>query len=517
MSHTTAQDPASSGATRRLRILVIEDDSELREVLAEVLEEHGYRAVTATNGREGLRQIRAYEPDVVVLDLMMPLMDGWQFRLEQKRDPAIAGIPVIAMSASESAAAATIDTDLYVKKPFTPAEMIEAIDDLLVRQQRKHEVVEAAQTERLIALGTLAAGMAHEINNPLTYVFLNITGAMRQLGTFGALTASQREVVARTNTILRSALDGSERIRGIVSGIRLFSRSESAPLGPVDLRVCVDAALRLVMNDLRVRARLRVEHGDPPFVMGDEGRLGQVFLNLLSNALQAIEEGAPDDNEVRVATWADDEGRAVVEIRDTGVGIPGHLLGRVFEPFFTTKPVGKGTGLGLSISHGIVRALGGEITADSTVGEGTTFRVVLPPATQVEPRSEPVEMSPDARPLAVLVIDDEPAIGDALRGALPPGHDVIVAASAREAIERFNALQHYDVVLCDVQMPGMSGIELYRYARRVWPKIARAMVFMTGGSLTPDARALVEADGRSVLEKPLDLDRLQVIFATVPR
>jgi len=272
-----------------------------------------------------------------------------------------------------------------------------------------------------------------------------------------------------------------------------------------------------VMNDLRVRARVRVEHGEPPFVMGDEGRLGQVFLNLLSNAIQAIEEGAPDKNEIRIATWADEDGRAAVEIRDTGMGIPEHLLGRVFEPFFTTKPVGKGTGLGLSISHGIVRAFGGEITAASTVGEGTTFRVVLPPVTHLDLKTEPVEMTPADRPLTVLVVDDEPAIGEALRGALPPGHDIVVAASAREAIERFNALQQYDVVLCDVQMPGMSGIELYRYARKVWPKVARAMVFMTGGSLTPEARALVEADGRGVLDKPLDLDQLQVLFASVPR
>src|SRR5438105_1959580 len=136
----------STGAVRRLRVLIVEDDGDLRETLADVLEAHGYRAVTATNGRDGLRQVRAYEPDVVVLDLVMPLMDGWQFRLEQKRDPTIATIPVITMSASDSAAAATIDTDLYVRKPFSPEQLIEAVDTVLVRQQRKLEVVEAAQT-----------------------------------------------------------------------------------------------------------------------------------------------------------------------------------------------------------------------------------------------------------------------------------------------------------------------------------------------------------------------------------
>ena len=205
-----------SGPVRRMRVLIVEDDGDLRESLADVLEERGYRAVTATDGREGLRQMRAYEPDIVVLDLMMPLMDGWQFRLAQKRDPSLAAIPVIAISASESAAAATIDTDLYLRKPFMPEKMVEAIDNVLLTHARKHESVEAAQTERLIALGTLAAGMAHEINNPLTYVFLNLTGALRSLASVDR--ARDRDALAHTEHMLRATLDGAERIRGIVSG-----------------------------------------------------------------------------------------------------------------------------------------------------------------------------------------------------------------------------------------------------------------------------------------------------------
>jgi signal transduction histidine kinase len=510
-------DPAASGSNRRLRILVVEDDSELREVLAEVLEAHGFRAVTATNGREGLRQIRAYEPDVVVLDLCMPLMDGWQFRLEQKRDPSIASIPVIAMSASDSAAAATIDTDLYVKKPFTPEQMVEAIDNVLLTQQRKQEVVENAQTERLIALGTLAAGMAHEINNPLTYVFLNITGAMRQLAAVDRTHDKDRTALGLADCMLRDALEGSERIRGIVSGIRLFSRAENGPVTAVDVRACLEASLRLVMNDLRVRARLYAQYESTPHVLADEGRLGQVFLNLLTNAIQAIEEGAPERNQIRVSAYTDDLGRAVVEVGDSGSGIPEHLRSRIFEPFFTTKAVGKGTGLGLSISHGIVRSLGGEIVCESVVGQGTTFRVTLPRAAASVLAPEAPAVTPAARPLSILVVDDEPAIGEALRNALPRGHDIAIAASAREAIDRFDAREHFDVVLCDVQMPGMSGVELYKHARGAWPKIARAIVFMTGGTVTPEARALLDADGRTILEKPLDLDRLQALLSALPR
>jgi signal transduction histidine kinase len=496
------------------RVLVVEDDLDLRETLADTLESNGYRTVTAVNGRDGLRQVRVCAPDVVVLDLCMPVMDGWQFRLEQKRDPAIAAIPVIACSASDSAAAATIDSDLYLRKPFTPAQMVDAIEQVMGAQQRRQAAAAAAQTERLIALGTLAAGMAHEINNPLTYVFLNLTGAMRALDGVDRVDPRTRAALDKSDRMLRAALEGSERIRGVVGGIRLFSRAEQSPAGPVEIRPCLDAALRVVMHDLRTRARLAVEHGEPPFVLADEGRLGQVFLNLLGNAVQAIPEGAPERHEVRVVTSTDDAGRAVIEISDTGVGIPEHLLGRVFEPFFTTKPIGKGTGLGLSISHGIVRSLGGEITARSEVGRGTTFRVCLLPAVACALPHAPVVAEPARRTLSILVVDDEPAIGLALRHALPDAGDVVVAASAREAIERFTAHQSYDVVLCDVQMPGMSGIELYRYARGVWPRIADAMVFMSGGAITTEERALLEGDERPLLDKPLDLERLQALLAS---
>ena len=363
---------AERGPGRRARVLVVEDEADLRESLADSLEANGYRAITAADGREGLRRLRACEADCVVLDLAMPVMDGWQFRYEQQRDPSIAKIPVVAISAVQNTDA-KIDADCYLRKPFASEQMLAAIDSLVARTEPSH-------VERMIALGTVASSLAHEVNNPLTYVLLNITGAMQVIAQTDRSDERTRDALDLAERMLRDALDGSERIRGVVDGIRLFSRAERGPTSPVDVHRCLDAALKVVMADLRARARLTFEPGPLPFVLAHEGRLGQVFLNLLTNAVQAIEEGAPDRNEIRVVTRTDATGRAVVEIVDTGTGIPAHLLARVFDSYFTTKPAGKGTGLGLSISQGIVHALGGEITAESEVGRGTTFRVSLLPA-----------------------------------------------------------------------------------------------------------------------------------------
>jgi signal transduction histidine kinase len=497
-------------------ILVIEDDADLRESLAATLEDHGYAVVTAANGHDGLLKMRAFHPAAVVLDVFMPGMDGWQFRLEQRHDPALSSTPVVAMSASHSAAAAAIDADLYLEKPFAAAAIVGAVETVLLTEERKQETVIDAQTERLIALGTLAAGVAHEINNPLTYVLLNLSAALKHLATVQS--DSHGATIERIDRLLRDATEGSERIRSIVHGIRLFSHSAERSATPVDVRTAIESALRLVMNELRMRTRLTTDLDTVPLVLADESQLGQVFLNLLTNAIQAIPEGDPTNHEIRVATRTDGQGRALIEVVDTGGGIPLHLHTRIFDPFFTTKPTGEGTGLGLSISHGIVRALGGEITVKSEVGRGSTFRVAIP-ATGARRRDqrEPLSLEVPGGPqrLRVLVVDDEPAVCAALASALAAVHDVVEATSAREALDRIAANPTYDVLLCDVQMPGMSGIELFRRLRSTWPELRARVIFMTSGGVSPDIEALLAAAKVPVLAKPLAIERLHALLASV--
>ena len=354
----------------------MEDDADLREAVCDALTDVGYDVRTALDGSDGLCKLREWRPDVVVLDLMMPKLDGWQFRVEQRKDPILAGIPVVAISASGNATAAAIDADAFLRKPLDADVLCRAIDEVVAARIRWQDPAKIAEADRLATLGTLAAGLAHEINNPLTYVLIQLSHVVRLLPDLA--TDGNRSTVDHIQDLARGALDGAERIREIMKGIRTFSRIDTQTMKPVDVRVPIDAALKLVANELRHRAKLVKQVEDLPIVMGNEGRLGQVFLNLFTNAIHAFPENAPHEHELRVTAGREAAGDLVVEVADTGCGIAPHALPHVFEPYFSTKPIGQGTGLGLSISRNIIASHGGRIEVTSELGRGSTFRIVLP-------------------------------------------------------------------------------------------------------------------------------------------
>ncbi|MBI5497461.1 MAG: PAS domain S-box protein [Deltaproteobacteria bacterium] len=261
---------------------------------------------------------------------------------------------------------------------------------------RKRDTARTMHVDRMIAVGTLAAGVAHEINNPLTYVASNLGYLAQHLpGLISECAASRaRQVtlaggpgtgestkvpVGELAAAVREALDGVSRVTMIVRDLKTFSRTAPQCHGPVDVRRVLDTVVRLATAETRHRARVVKDFAVvlPP-VAAEETRLGQVFLNLLVNAAQAIPEGSAETNEIRLMACPAGAGRVMVEVRDTGAGIPVETLPRIFDPFFTTKPVGQGTGLGLSICRGIVEGLGGEIVVESQVGKGSVFRVILP-------------------------------------------------------------------------------------------------------------------------------------------
>lgn len=366
----------SASAHPSLYVLLIEDDNDLREALSDALVESGHRVATAVDGNDGLRQLREARPDVVVLDLMMPNLDGWQFRVAQRKDPMLATIPVVAISASGSPTAAAVDADLFLRKPIEADVLLHAVEAVVLAREKRLAPTRVAELDRLAALGTLSASLAHEINNPLTYVLIQVAQVVRLLP--GLDREGNDPRVKQLEELSRSVLEGAERIRAIMLAIRTFARVDDHAMRPVDVRVPLDAALKLVANELHHRARVVKHYDEPPMVIANEGRLGQVFLNLLTNAIHAVPDGAPEENEVRVTTGADDSGNLVVEIADTGAGMPPHVLARVFEPYFSTKPVGQGTGLGLAISRNIIAQHGGTIGVTSEPRRGSTFRITLP-------------------------------------------------------------------------------------------------------------------------------------------
>jgi CheY-like chemotaxis protein len=303
-------------------------------------------------------------------------------------------------------------------------------------------------------------------------------------------------------------------VQRIVRDVKTFARGDDDVRGPLDVAAVVDAALQLAGSDLRQRARLVRDFARVPKVEANESRLGQVFLNLLVNAAQALPEGR--DNEVRVRIFAPDERAVVVEITDTGTGIPADALPRVFDPFFTTKPVGVGTGLGLFVCQGIVASLGGTLELESVEGKGTTVRVRLPaidPAAVPVPSVPPVSSAPTAtRRARVLLVDDEPSLGRALAAALRGEHDVVAVTSGQEALELFAVDDDFDVVLSDLMMPRMTGMALWARVNATRPELAARFVFVTGGAFTPEAAAFLD-EGRPQLEKPFDMAELRALLA----
>jgi PAS domain S-box-containing protein len=365
------------------------------------------------------------------------------------------------------------------------------------------------QTDRMAAIGTLAAGLAHEVNNPLAYVLSNMNHVLDQLPQLasalrGPTPPPGASAAARLDELVQSlaeALEGAERVRAIVRDVRIFSRADEAPAAPLDVRRVLDSAIGMARNEIRHRARLVCDYGDLPRVQANESRLGQVFLNLLLNAAQALTEGDSTRNEVHVRAFSDDAGSVVVEIADTGCGIAPEALPRVFDPFFTTKPMGVGTGLGLAICHSIVTGLGGSISLESAVGQGTTARITLPPSEGYESAPRLRAAAPVARS-RVLVVDDEPAVGRAIRRELARHHDVTVARGGREALDLLRADASYDVVLCDVMMPDLGGDELWEHVRRERPGLEQRFLFMTGGAFTQRAREFLASVRNRCLDKP---------------
>ena len=380
---------------------------------------------------------------------------------------------------------------------------------------RREMEARLAQSERLAALGTLLAGIAHEMNNPLAYTLLGIEDAIAQLDRL----AAPAEDVAKLRESLESAVHGATRVAAIIGQIRASSRPEVEERGPVDLRGVLESALRVTHNELHHRARLLTSIADVPPVLGSAQRLEQVFLNLLVNAVQALPDGRAE-NEIGVTLQSTSKGEVVIEVSDNGPGIPAEVRSRIFDPFFTTKPVGLGLGLGLSICHGIVMHHGGTITVYSTPGRGSTFRVALPALATAAaawpgaPVTTPTTTGVPAGRRRVLVIDDEPALSTMIRRVLAKDCDVDLAGDAREGLERLDGPDGYDVILCDLMMPDMTGMDLFAEVARRHPGIERRFVFMTGGAFTPRATEFLAKVENRRLEKPFET---AVLKATVAR
>jgi PAS domain S-box-containing protein len=385
--------------------------------------------------------------------------------------------------------------------------------------ERREILAHLAVSDRMASLGTLAAGVAHEINNPLAYVSSNLAMLAEELPALLEGRGRAKVSVSDVKDLLSDAILGAARVREVVRDLRSLARVDERVLEPVNVREVLESSLRMATNEIRHRARLVQRLHDVPPVLANASRLGQVFLNLLINAAQSIPDGRAASHEIRVATFTTASGEVAVEVSDTGSGIPRELVGRVFDPFFTTKPMGVGTGLGLSICHRIVTSLNGRISAESAPGEGATFRVVLPAMAQAE--SIGPDSNGDPEPVAapqrgrVLVIDDEPKLANAIRMLLVDQHDVVAVTRARDALTLLQAGEQFDAALCDLMMPEINGAEFHEWVSRTTPSFAPRIVFLTGGAFTDTTREFLTRVENACLEKPFDPAVLRSLIAEV--
>ncbi len=421
------------------------------------------------------------------------------------------------MLAWRAAPAKSLDVIFATARDVT--DLVRTAEELVASKEH------LARTERLASLGALAAGMGHEINNPLLAVLSNLgfaeeaaQVALRTLADGNVDQPVVEQAIAQLR-VLRDALAdagmGADRVRTIVQDLRRFARTESVASQTLKLPAVLEAALQIAapeLGDLRVIRQL----GATPEVNADASKLAQVFAHLLVNAAQALLDRS-ERNEIRIRTSSDASGSAVIEVIDTGVGIAPEVVQHVFDPFFTTKRNGEdmGLGLGLAICHSHVAMFGGEIDVISTPGKGSTFRVVLP-AARAAVKTQTIRLpliKPETR-ARILVIDDEEIVGRSLQRILSKMHDVEIATEGAAALAMI-ARGRYDMILCDIMMPNMSGVDIFENVSRANPEQASRMVFMTGGAFTVRTQQFLSTTTNPHVLKPFSAETIRSIAATV--
>jgi signal transduction histidine kinase len=493
-----------------LRLLLVEDCEDDALLVLRELRRGGHEVsyTRVETPGELTHALDTAEWDAVISDYALPRFDALAaFHLVRQRGLDLPFLIVSGQMGEDTAVAAmkagVHDFLLKDRLGRLGPAMTRELRDAALRAERRRMQEQLLLSDRLASLGLLSASVAHEINNPLASLLANLDYLLETQAVRGS--GSEEE-----QAILDSRLC-ADRIREIVRDIKVFSRPEDKQRGALDVHRVLDSSLRMAWNHVSHRARVIKDYGPVSRVLGSEGPLGQIFLNLLINAADAIAEQPGSTRELRLVTRPEGLSHVRVEIHDTGGGIAAELRERIFEPFYTTKPVGVGTGLGLAICRRLAHELGARFGMDSELGRGTVFHLVLPGADLVEARPEVRARSVSGAERRVLVLDDEAIVGRALQRVLGGPCDVLDQGS--RALEQVAAGRRFDVILCDLLMPEMDGPQFYETLRHLAPEQAARVIFMTGGAFTEKSRAYIEGTGRPCLDKPIEVQQLRALMA----
>jgi signal transduction histidine kinase len=501
------------------RILIVDDEPTNVRLLERLLEATGYQNLeSTTDSRRVLELYRAFRPDLILLDLRMPHLDGIAVLEQLKAEiPADEYLPIViltadaALEAKHRALAAGAKD--FVTKPLDQLETLLRIGNLLhtrrlylaleaqkrsleeTVQDRTHRLV---QSEKIAAMGSLLAGVAHELNNPLTVIL----GSAQLLRLF----ANDPDALARR---IDSISGAAHRCVRIVRNFLSLARQRAPERTDVRLHDVVQGAVELLAYELRVddvEVAIDVQQ-DLPVLSADPHQLHQVLVNLLTNAHQAMRRSPQPRRITFTARHDAPRARVRLEVTDTGPGIPQALQARIFEPFFTTKPTGEGTGLGLSLCRGMIEEHGGTIELDSEPGSGSRFTIELPLRVRAAAAvgGETAAALPPVGPKAILVVDDEPDLAAVIAEVLErDGHTVMTATNGAIALEMLES-HAYDLVVSDVRMPVLDGEGLYQEIERRFPALRERIIFLTGDVLGREKQAFLERIAAPTLAKPYDL------------
>jgi signal transduction histidine kinase len=510
------------------KILIVDDQEQNVRLLERLLQQAGYTTVeSTTDPRRALPLFTEFQPDLILLDLAMPHLDGFGVMRELAGQIATDDyLPILILTADVTPEAKrralSAGAKDFLTKPFDVVEVVLRIENLLharflhrelqiqnetLEEQIRERTQQLIQSEKLAAMGSLLAGVAHELNNPLSVV-------MGQAALL-ELTAGAGPMAERVGKIIKAA----ERCARIVKNFLALARQQPMERQAVSLNQVVQEAIELLAYPLRVdTVEIALELApDLPEIWADPHQLHQLVVNLVSNAHQAMRTISAPRRIILTTQLVPAARRVLFAVADTGPGISSEVQGRIFEPFFTTKPVGQGTGLGLSLCEGIVERHGGSIRVASQPGHGAVFSIELPVDLRETATSEAARPAslPPIREKTILIVDDDRDVAETLGDLLQvDGHHVELVANGMLALEKLHS-QTYDLILSDVRMPDTDGPRLYTQLERQHPELLRRVAFLTGDTLSAETREFLERTRVPTMAKPFTLEQVRQVLQQV--